>query len=64
MSKMGLEFFSAGLEFFLKTHKKRAWVISPQLLKNLTLDAFFDENCLQNLKKKTTVLNPFVKKKD
>ena len=21
---MGLEFFSAGLEFFLKTHKKRA----------------------------------------
>ena len=24
LSKMGLEFFSAGLEFFLKTHKKRA----------------------------------------
>ena len=25
LSKMGLEFFLAGLEFFLKTHKKRAW---------------------------------------
>ena len=40
LSKMGLEFFSTRLEFFLKTHKKRAWTINKVACYSITRCCF------------------------